>query len=416
MKKAVAEEAEEEDYEDNRVPVTVVTGFLGSGKTTLINRILTSPDHGKRIAIVENEFGAIGIDNDLLAARGRESEKGDNIVVMLNGCVCCTVRDDLITTLTEMVTQRRELFDHIIIETTGLANPAPVVQTFYLDPTLNEELVLDGVVTLVDAKHAEMHLDEEKPAGIVNESVEQVAFADRLVLNKCDLVDKADLERLEERVRSINALATIKRSVNSEVPMDYLLGIGGFDIDTVEDSVKESFVPSGEADSSAGEEQASEKGCGDPACEDPACDDHSHAHAHEHGHAHASADAEESECSSGCTDPTHDHSHSHDHKHDDAVTSVSLSLKGDLDLDAINAWLERMLTERNEDIFRMKGILSIQDVDEKFVFQGVHQLFEGLPAEEWGEGEERVSRLVFIGKELDEAELTAEFESCMAKP
>lgn len=419
-------------WADDRVPVTVITGFLGSGKTTLINRILTA-DHGKRIAVIENEFGAIGIDDALIATRAG-SEADDDIVVMLNGCVCCTVRQDLIATLSDLVTNKREKFDHIIIETTGLANPAPVVQSFYLDPLLEDELRLDGVVTMVDARHAEMHLDEEKPEGVVNEALEQVAFADRLVLNKCDLADETALNALEGRLRSINAIGSLRRSINSEVDMDYLLGIGGFDIESVEESMRAMFVKPDEVEAEAESGSAEEADCTTPGCTDPS-HDHSHSHTHSHSegcsepgctdpkHDHSHTDAHggadsEAECSTpGCTDPTHDHSHGHGHTHthhDDAVTSVSLQLEGDLDLEMVNSWLEELLTERNEDIFRMKGILSIQDVDERFVFQGVHQLFEGIPSAPWREGEARVSRLVFIGKNLVEEDFSLDFQACRA--
>jgi len=182
---------------DTRVPVTILTGFLGSGKTTLLNHVLRA-EHGKRIVVIENEFGEVDIDGELVAFR----ETGDEDIMLLNnGCLCCTVRSDLVEMLTRLVREKKGMFDHILIETTGLANPAPIIQTFYLEPALLDSLRLDGVVTLVDAKHAEMHLDEVKPEGVVNESLEQVAFADRIVLNKIDLVTEAEANALEYRLR-----------------------------------------------------------------------------------------------------------------------------------------------------------------------------------------------------------------------
>jgi len=369
--------------EDKRIPITVITGFLGSGKTTTLNNILTK-DHGRRIAIIENEFGEIDIDSKLVSFRENSTEK---IMMLNNGCLCCTVRGDLVNMIFKLYEEHYQEFDHVVVETTGLANPAPIIYTF-TDQDISQLVRLDGVVTVVDAKHITRHLDAGDKDDSPNEALEQLAYADRIILNKTDLVTEPELEVLESRIRKINSMATIRRVQHGDIDVDYVLGIGGFDLDRIEGTL--------------GQVEAREEGHG-----------HDHEHTHEHSHDGHSHEHDHSGCDHDHGHCVHEHGHGHSHGlHNDAVGSVSLVHHGDLNLLKVNNWLGALVELRGEDIYRMKGILSIAGIDRRFVFQGVHMTFDGNPHKEWEEGEERKSVIVFIGRDLDREALEEGFKDC----
>jgi len=355
-----------------QTPVTVLTGYLGAGKTTLLNRILTE-DHGHRYAVIVNEFGEIGIDNDLIVGADEE------IFEMNNGCVCCTVRGDLIRIIQGLIKRQsakgRGGFDAIIIETTGLADPGPVAQTFFVDDDVKAKTRLDSVTTVVDAKHVLLRLSDSR------EAREQIAFADQIVLNKTDLVSEADLRMVEARLRRINPLAPIHRAQRSNVPLDAILGRGGFDLDRIT-SLEPDFLNPGHGEPG----HVHDEHCGH---------DHDHDH-HHHGHGH-------------------EHHHHHDeHVHDDDIKGVSLRMDRPIDGTKVTKWLNDLLADRGPDILRAKGILNVKGEEKRLVFQAVHMILEGDLQRPWREGEDRTSRMVFIGRDLDESALRSGFEACAA--
>ncbi|MDI6625958.1 MAG: GTP-binding protein [Brevundimonas sp.] len=351
----------------DKIPVTVLTGYLGAGKTTLLNRILTE-DHGKRYAVIVNEFGEIGIDNDLVVGAD------EDVFEMNNGCVCCTVRGDLIRVVAGLMKRQRPgkpAFDAIIVETTGLADPGPVAQTFFVDEDVKAKTQLDSVTALVDAKHVMARLDDSK------EAREQVAFADRIILNKVDLASEDELVAVEARLRKLNPLAPITRAERADVPLDQVLGLGGFDLERILD-INPEFAnpPHGEAG------HVHDEHCGH---------DH-HGHGHHHDHAHGARG----------------------HAHEDDIKGISLSLETPMNGAKFTAWLDRLLGEQGQNILRAKGIIDVQGEDRRLVFQAVHMILEGELQKPWGQTERRWSRAVFIGRDLDEAELRKGFEACAA--
>ena len=443
----------------SRVPVTVLTGFLGSGKTTLLNRIL-SENHGKRIAVIENEFGEVGVDNDLVI--GAEEE----IFEMNNGCICCTVRGDLIRILGNLM-KRRDKFDHIMIETTGLADPGPVAQTFFMDDDIQTQLGLDGVVTLIDARHVLQHIEDS------SEVKEQIAFADVILLNKTDLVSSAELDSLEARIHSMNSAAKIHRTKDAVVDMDKILDLGGFDLDRAletdpkflepeypfewsglynlkqgvyslvmnegpDPAMKAAFFKATSATEQgmrdtvepavlcySSEEHVLEAGelitAGDQLFELPLettpakfaitiPEDGVYVLFTEHHPDEFTASLQDS--SGSRLTPLFTREYKPDHQHDDEVTSVGITTPGDLNLEKFQVWLRELLATQGTDIFRMKGILSFQGMATRYVFQGVHMLFDGRPDRPWGDNPRRNS-LIFIGRNLNREELNTGFEACL---
>jgi G3E family GTPase len=326
-----------------RIPVTVLTGFLGAGKTTLLNSLL-SQKHGYKCAIIINEFGPVSIDNQLVVGVDEE------ILELNNGCLCCRVRGDLVRSLGELL-RKQKRFDYVLIETTGLADPNPVVHTFKASE-LAENLRLDGVVTVVDARHLDKELNTSP------EPRAQIAAADVVILNKTDLVSGEELDRLETRIRKMNALAQIYRTQRSQIDPAKIFNL----------KARELSAP---------------------------------LVVHEDVHGHPSHEHE------------HEHEHGHEHHHDEEVASFYLSEERPLDLAKVEAWLSEIIKTMGEKLYRSKGILHIKGQPKRVVFQGVQTMFEAVPDRFWDNGEKRISQMVFIGKDLDEKKIRAGFQSCL---
>jgi G3E family GTPase len=343
-----------------KIPVTVLTGYLGAGKTTLLNRILSEP-HGKKYAVIVNEFGEIGIDNDLVVGADEE------VFEMNNGCICCTVRGDLIRIIDGLM-RRKGKFDAIIIETTGLADPAPVAQTFFVDDAVGRKTKLDAVVTIADAKWLGERLKDAP------EAKNQIAFADVILVNKADLVGSDEMREVEMRIRAINPYARVHKTERCRIPLPEVLGRNAFDLDRILEIEPEFLDGNGH-------------------------DHHGHDHDHHHG--------------------DHDHDHAHHrhglkHYHDEEMQTLALKSDKPLDPDKFFPWIQDLVANDGPNILRTKGILSFKDDPDRFVFQGVHMILDGDHQRPWGEGEARASRIVFIGRNLDEDKIRKGFEGCAA--
>ena len=349
------------------IPATILTGFLGSGKTTLLKRVLTEA-HGQKIAVIENEFGEENIDNDILVADSEEQ-----IIQMSNGCICCTIREDLRATLADLAAKKRSGaldFERVVIETTGVADPGPVAQTFFMDDEIAEAYLLDAIVTLVDAKHAAQQLNDRV------EAQRQVGFADQIFISKADLVSPQELEALQHRLKHMNPRAPQRVVHFGEVPIKEVFDLRGFNLNAKLD-IDPDFL---------------------------AADEHDHAH-HEHDHDHHGAH---------CDHPSHQHAHGHHHHHDDDVKSFVFRAERPFDPAKLEDFLGAIVNIYGPRMLRYKGVLWMKGTERKVIFQGVHQLMGSDLGPAWAEGEERTSKMVFIGIDLPRDILEQGLEQCLA--
>jgi G3E family GTPase len=438
---------------NQKIPVTILTGFLGSGKTTLLNRIL-SENHGKKIAVIENEFGEVGVDNELVIGADEE------IFEMNNGCICCTVRGDLIRILTRL-TKRKDKLDMILVETTGMANPAPVAQTFWVDNDLKEQFSLDAIITIVDAKHINLHIKDS------DECKEQIAFADIVILNKIDLVTETEVAQIQKDIRSMNALCEIHKTENTNIDLSKILDVNAFDLEK-----KIELNPK------FGEEEFPyeaivkyqlEKGSYTLFLEegpDPSMDifvtpfrnietQKQEATVAFSNEAYSISDTQEIKINQLNRLNTSEVSQSfefvneedtvlfftqhgpeefnmqlrqdkktiqpidiieieHSHTHDDEVSSVGIESKKPLDMQKFNLWMGMLLQRNGQDIFRSKGILYFKNYEDRVVFQGVHMLFDAIPDRKWTNNEVKRNQLIFIGRNLDRESIINGFNNCLA--
>jgi G3E family GTPase len=347
----------EQSSSSEKIPVTVLTGYLGAGKTTLLNRILSEP-HGKKYAVIVNEFGEVGADEEVFE--------------MNKGCICCTVRGDLVRILDGLM-RRKGKFDAIIVETTGLADPAPVAQTFFIDENIGRKTKLDAVVTVADAKWLNERLKDAP------EAKNQIAFADVILINKTDLVSPEELSEVEARIRGINPYAKLHKTERAQLPLDAVLGRNAFDLDRILD-LEPDFLGSDEHDHHHNHDHSRDH-------------DHNHHHGHDHTHAHSRGGLK--------------------HYHDEEMQSISLHTDKPLDPDKFFPWVQDLVQKEGPNILRCKGILAFKDDDQRFVFQGVHMILDGDHQRPWSADEKRESRIVFIGRNLPGKMITDGFESCI---